>query len=110
MIDIYQDDNAFVNENGIQRPSFRTKDGETIFSIKREIMMENQIGRNESVAYSGGQWGVWNAVFGPKLQDGSPSTIWDPLTGKIEQSIATQWVKYNLRLYTAENWQTLGPK
>jgi hypothetical protein len=67
MIDIYQDDNAFVNENGMQRPSFRTKDGETIFSIKREIMMENQIGRNESVAYSGGQWGglecgVWTKI------------------------------------------------
>jgi len=110
LVDIYQDENAFVNENGMQRPSYRAKDGETIFSIKREIMMENQMGRNDSFAYSGGQWGGWNAVFGPKLQDGSPSTIWDPLTGKIDQSIATQWTKYDLRLYTEKNWQTLGPK
>ena len=49
-------------------------------------------------------------MFEPKLQDGSSSTIWDPLTGKIDQTIATQWAKYDLRLYTAENWQTLGPK
>jgi hypothetical protein len=110
LVDIYQDENAFVNENGMLRPSYRAKDGETIFSIKREIMMENQMGRNASFAYSGGQWGGWNAVFGPKLQDGSPSTIWDPLTGKIDQSIAAQWTQYDLRLYTEKNWKTLGPK
>ena len=110
LVDIYQDENAFVNENGMQRPSYRAKDGETIFSIKHEIMMENQMGRHNSFAYSGGQWGGWNAVFGPKLQDGSPSTIWDPLTGKIDPSIATQWTQYDLRLYTEKNWQTLGPK
>jgi hypothetical protein len=73
-------------------------------------MMENQMGRHDSFAYSGGQWGGWNAVFGPKLEDGSPSTIWDPLTGKIDKAIATQWTKYDLRLYTEKNWQTLGPK
>lgn len=110
LVDIYQDANAFVNENGMQRPSYRAKDGETIFSIKREIMMENQMGRNDSFAYSGGQWGGWNAVFGPKLKNGSPSIIWDPLTGKIDKSIASQWTKYDLRLYTEKNWQTLGPK
>jgi hypothetical protein len=110
LIDIYEDENAFVNENGMQRPSYRAKDGETIFSIKREIMMENQMGRNDSFAYSGGQWGGWNAVFGPKLQDGSPSAIWDPITGAIDKSIAAQWGKYDLRLYTEKNWQTLGPK
>ena len=110
LVDIYEDENAFVNENGMQRPSYRAKDGETIFSIKREIMMENQMGRHDSFAYSGGQWGGWNAVFGPKLEDGSPSTIWDPLTGEIDKAIATQWTKYDLRLYTEKNWQTLGPK
>jgi hypothetical protein len=110
LVDIYQDKNAFVNEHGMPRPSYRAKDGEVIFNIKREIMMENQMARNNSFAYSGGQWGGWNAVFGPKLQDGSPSTIWDPLTGEIDQSIAAQWTKYDLRLYTEENWQTLGPK
>ena len=110
LVNIYNDDNAFINENGQQRPSYRAKDGEIIFSIKREIMMENQIGRNDSFAYSGGQWGGWNAVFGPKLEDGSPSTIWDPLTGKIDKDIAQQWTQYDLRLYTEKNWQLLGPK
>jgi hypothetical protein len=110
LVDIYKDDNAFINENGQQRPSYRAKDGDIIFSIKREIMMENQMGRNDSFAYSGGQWGGWNAVFGPKLEDGAPSTIWDPLTGAIDKAIAAQWSKYDLRVYTEKNWQTLGPK
>lgn len=110
LVDIYQDNNAFVNENDMLRPSFRAKDGEVIFSIKREIMMENQMGRNDSFAYSGGQWGGWNAVFGPKMPDGSPSTIWDPQTGEIDKNIAAQWQKYDLRHYTESNWQTLGPK
>mgnify|MGYP000226993383 CR=1 FL=1 len=41
LVDIYEDDNAFVNEYGAERPSYRAKDGEVIFSIKHEIMMEN---------------------------------------------------------------------
>lgn len=110
LVDIYEDDNAFVNENGMLRPSFRAKDGEVIFSIKREIMMENQMGRHDSYAYSGGQWGGWNAVFGPKLANGEPSAIWDPRTGEIDKDIAAQWQKYDLRAYTEQNWQTLGPK
>lgn len=110
LVDIYADENAFVNENGMLRPSFRAKDGEVIFTIKQEIMMENQMGRNHSFAYSGGQWGGWNAVFGPQMPDGSPSTIWDPLTGEIDQNIAAQWHKYDLKLYTEKNWQSLGPK
>ena len=56
-VDIYNDDNTFVNENGEQRLYYRVKDGEIIFSIKRKIMMENQMGSNNSFAYSGDQWG-----------------------------------------------------
>ena len=112
LVDIYQDENGFINENGMQRSSYRAKDGETVFSIKREIMMENQMGRNDSFAHNGVQWGGWNAVFGPKPEDGTPSIIWDPLAGKIDQSIAAQWTKDKVRLTIVyrNNWQTLGPK
>jgi hypothetical protein len=70
-------------------------------------MMENQMGRNDSFAYSGGQWGGWNAVFGPKRQDGTSSTIWDPLTGAIDKEITAQWSKYDLRVYTKKNCKHL---
>jgi hypothetical protein len=110
LVDIYSDNNAFINEHGNERPSYRAKDGEIIFSIQREIMMENVIGREDSFAFSGGQWGGWNAVFGPKKQNGQPSVIWDPVTGEIDKEVAKAWEDYDLRLYTQNNWATLGPK
>lgn len=32
---------------------------------------------------SSGQFGSYNAVFGPRAQDGLPSLMFDPVTGKI---------------------------
>jgi len=110
LVDIYNDKNAFINEHGNERPSFRSNDGEIIFSIQREIMMENAIGRNNSFAFSGGQWGGWNAVFGPKQENGEPSAIWDPATGDIDKKVAKAWEAYDLRAFTEKNWATLGPK
>jgi hypothetical protein len=110
LVDIYKDENAFINEHGVERPSFRAKDGEVIFSIQREIMMENTMGRNDSFAYSGGQWGGWNAVYGPRLDSGQPSVLWDPITGEIDKEVAQAWSRYDLRKYTEDNWASLGPK
>ncbi len=110
LVDIYNDNNAFINEHGNERPSFRSKDGEIIFSIQREIMMENAMGRQNSFAFSGGQWGGWNAVFGPKQENGEPSVIWDPLTGEIDKKVAKAWEAYDLRAFTEKNWSSLGPK
>ncbi|UTA48762.1 hypothetical protein L1F30_04260 [Simiduia sp. 21SJ11W-1] len=110
LVNVYEDDNAFVNEYGQVRPSYRAKDGEVIFSIQHEIEMENALGRGNSFATSGGQWGGWNAVYSPRDSNGKPATIWDPQTGKIDKAIAVQWSKYDLRLYTEQNWAELGPK
>lgn len=110
LVDIYNDKNAFINEHGNERPSYRSNDGEIIFSIQREIMMENAIGRKNSFAFSGGQWGGWNAVFGPKQENGEPSVIWDPNTGEIDKKVAKAWEAYDLRAFTEKNWYSLGPK
>jgi esterase/lipase superfamily enzyme len=110
LVDIYNDDNAYVNEHGSERPSYRQTDGDVIFSIKREIMMENVMGKHNSFAFSGGQWGGWNAVYGPQNEDGTPSAIWDPVSGKVNKEVAEQWQRFDLRKYTEDNWSTLGPK
>jgi hypothetical protein len=110
LVDIYADDNAFVNEYGQSRPSYRAKDGEVIFSIEREIAMENQMARTNSFVASGGQWGGWNAVFSPKAESGLPAAIWHPYSGKINKDVAEAWKKFDLRLYTENNWRELGPK
>jgi len=110
LVDIYNDENAYINEHGSSRPSYRQKDGDVIFSIQREIMMENVMGKHNSYAFSGGQWGGWNAVYGPQNANGMPATIWDPVSGNIDKDVAEQWQKFDLRKYTQDNWTTLGPK
>lgn len=110
LVDIYEHDNAYFNRHNQERPSYRQKNGDLIFSIRHEIMMENNLGRTDSFVTSGGQWGGWNAVYGPRGEDGLPMAIWDPITGEIDKSVAEQWRKYDLTRHVDENWQSLGPK
>ena len=36
--------------------------------------------------------------------------MFDPVTGKIDHTIAVQWEKYDLKKVLEKNWSTLGPK
>jgi hypothetical protein len=110
LVNIYQDDNAFVNKYGFERPSTRDRNGDTELTMRHETGVENLLGRGNSYTLSGGQWGDWNAVFGPRGADGRPVPLWDPQTGKINHTVAEQWKKYDLRLVLETNWKTLGPK
>lgn len=110
LVDIYKDDNAYVNKNGFERPSARTPTGDTEFTMRLECMKENVLGTGDSYTMSGGQWGAWNAVYGPRSADNRPAALWDPHTGKIDHTVAEQWKKYDLRMIVEQNWQTLAPK
>jgi S-formylglutathione hydrolase FrmB len=110
LVNIYQDDNAYVNKYGFERPSTRDRNGDTEVTMRRETGVENLLGRGNSYTLSGGQWCDWNAVFGPRGADGQPVPLWDPQTGKINHAVAEQWKKYDLRLVLETNWKTLGPK
>ncbi len=110
LINIYSDDNAYINRYGVERPSMRDTHGEPMFSIRREVQMENALGRGNSSITSGGQWGGWNAVYGPKDKNGLPEAIWHPETGKVDHKVAEAWKPYDLNLYLSRNWSTLGPK
>lgn len=110
LINIYKDDNAYVDDRGGERPSKRDLNGNVEFTIRRECQMENVIGLGNSWTMSGQQWGAWNAVYGPRATDGRPMPIWDPKTGKIDKSVVPHWRKYDLRLILEENWKMLGPK
>jgi hypothetical protein len=110
LINIYDDENALVNEYGLDRPSNRDADGEIVFTIRQEIYMERVMGRGDTFTTSGGQWGGWNAVYGELGPDGTPVPIWDTVTGEINHDTAEAWSKYDLTRYVTRNWQTLGPK
>jgi hypothetical protein len=110
LINIYRDDNAYTDDQGMERASKRNLDGSVEFTIRRECQMENVIGLGNSWTMSGQQWGAWNAVYGPRGRDGRPVPLWDPKTGKMDRSVVPHWKKYDLRLILEENWKTLGPK
>ncbi|HMG34828.1 MAG TPA: alpha/beta hydrolase-fold protein [Blastocatellia bacterium] len=110
LVNIYEDENAYVNRFGFERPSARTLLGDTLFTIRHECQMENVMGRGDSWTMSGEQWGAWNAVYGPRGSDGRPIALWDPKTGKIDRRVVAHWKKYDLRLVLEENWKALGPK
>lgn len=78
--------------------------------MKDWIENENVNSRTNNYLISGGQFGAYNAVFGPKGKDGLPSLMFDPKTGKVDKEIAKQWEKYDLKKYLSANWPTIGPK
>ncbi len=110
LIDIYRDENAYVNAAGFERPSARRLNGDVQFTIRHECQIENVLGSGNSYTMSGAQWGSWNATFGPRGADGRPVPLWDPRTGKIDHQTAEYWKRYDLRLILEQNWASLGPR
>ncbi len=110
LINLYDDDNAFYNRYGYERPSMRDPDGEPRFSIRAEVWMEQVLGRGDTFTTSGGQWGSWAAVYGPRGDDGLPAAPWDSATGEIDHEVGGQWLKYDLRHQLQQHWSELGPE
>jgi enterochelin esterase-like enzyme len=103
LINIYRDENAFINEHGYLRPLVREVSGEPIVSQQRFIQFENVLVRNDTYTTSGG-------LFSPKGEDGLPAPLFDPVTGEIDHEVAEHWRRYDLKHYVEKNWETLGPK
>lgn len=110
LVNIYSDDNAYINRHGFERPSARDLNGDIQFTIRHECRMENVLGAGDSWTMSGQQWGAWNAAYGPRGDDRRPKPIWNPKTGEIDRTVIEHWKKYDLRLVLEQNWKTLGPK
>jgi S-formylglutathione hydrolase FrmB len=110
LVNIYQDDNAYVGPHGFERPAAREVTGEVRYTMRHECQLENVLGRRGSWTLSGGQWGAWNATYGPKGSDGRPVPLWDPITGVIDHKVASEWKAYDLRHVLESHWAELGPK
>ena len=110
LIDIYENDNAYINQHGFERPAARDVTGEVRFTMRHECRIENVLGRANSWTLSGGQWGAWNATYGPRGGDGRPVALWDPVTGQIDHAVTERWKAYDLRRILEERWAELGPK
>ncbi len=110
LINIYADENAYLNRHGFERPASRDVDGEIRSTVRHECRLEAALGMGGRWELSGRDWCAWNAVFGPRGDDGLPKPLWDGKTGKIDPDVAEHWQKYDLRLRLEQDWPTLGPK
>jgi Putative esterase len=110
LINIYEDDNAYVTKAGTERASSRDSKGNTKLTMRSEVLIERVLGGGDRWELGGRDWGSWNATFGPRGDDGYPKPLWDGKTGKIDRSVLEHWKKYDLRMTLEKNWQTLAPK
>lgn len=64
----------------------------------------------EDVLGPGGQMQSFEAVFGPRGEDGVPVPLWDRRTGKIDPETVKAWRRYDITDKVRREWKTLGPK
>jgi Putative esterase len=113
IIDIYNDNNAFLPPNYDppipERPLMRTPEGQTVITMRQMSQLEDVLGTH---GRSGQQLEAWEAVYGPVGVDGYPKPLWDKSTGKIDTAVALYMRDhdYDLRYYLEKNWVAIGPK
>ncbi len=111
IVNIYQDKNAYFLDSPWKktpRPGQRDWLGHISSTMADQNHLELALGTR---ARSGGQWDIWQAVFGPVGRDGYPKPIWDKLSGEINHQVALYWREhYDLRYILQRDWSTLGPK
>ena len=110
-INLYKDLNAFAATGAaasIERPAMRDYLGQTLATQRDESHMELVLGDH---GRSGGQYDIWQAVFGPEGPDGYPQPIFDKETGAIDPKVAAYWRDhFDLTHIVERDWASLGPK
>ncbi len=110
-INLYADKNAFFIEGPhikVAQPASRDYLGHTFLTTQKANQYELALG---SHARSGGQFDIWQAVYGPVGKDGYPRPIFDKETGEIDPAVAAYWREhFDLSAILQKNWATLGPK
>ena len=110
-VNVYDDTNAYEMEGPFQRilrPEARDWLGHVRASMRDSNHLELALGTH---GRSGGQYDIWQAVFGPMGEDGYPRPIWDKFSGEIDPSVAEYWREnYDLRHILERDWTELGSR
>ncbi len=111
IVNVYEDENAYYTDSEwhrVERPNARSFDGNIRSTVRQENHLELATG---SKTRSGGQWAIWEAVFGPVGEDGYPAPIWDPENGDIDRQTAEYWrSNFDLNHHLQTNWESLSGK
>jgi len=109
-LNIYENDNIFINKYGYEIPLMRTSNGDTRVSFRHWIEFNNITSISGLYTDSDDYFGIWSRLFSKKGSDGKPEKLFDPYTGIIDPNVAASWKRYDLMHYLLENWQLLAPK
>ncbi|HEY6060896.1 MAG TPA: hypothetical protein VIV10_09950 [Gemmatimonadales bacterium] len=111
VVNIYTDTNAYwlpSRWKRVPRPGHRDWLGNVNVTLGQMNQLERVLA---SHGRSGGQWDIWQAVYGPAGADGYPRPIWDKRTGTIDHAVAAYWREhFDLGAILRRDWATLGPK
>ncbi len=111
VVNLYKDPNAYTltgQAASVERPAVRNYMGE-IFATQRDSNYAELVIGDKG--RSGGQYDIWQAVYGPRGADGYPQPIWDKVTGVIDPKVAAYWRDhFDLTHIIERDWKTLGPK
>ena len=108
-LNVYTSGNAFRKRAGLQLKESvtglaRTYTGDMLASLEDGYRFEQALGG----ALSGGQIGVWMAVYGPTGKTGLPRPLWDE-RGAIDEKVAAHWREhYDLSHIIQRDWATLA--
>jgi hypothetical protein len=96
--------NMYVNAQGKPYMLVRMA-GVDVVPLRDYILQERALGPY------GGQFGSFDAVFGPRGPDGRPQPLFDRTSGQIDPAVAREWeAHYDIVHTLVTNWATLGPQ
>lgn len=104
-IPLYTNKNAYLREDGTEIISIRRFDNGVQVneaSVAQENHWELTFGTNTRSI--GGQWDIWDAVFGVQGLNGYPLVPWDKVTGDIYPGAVEYWKKMDLAEHITSNW------
>jgi S-formylglutathione hydrolase FrmB len=100
-VDIYADPSTYRRPTG-EPYGVARQNGKMVVTVEQFAKME--------VPIRGEQLGSFDAVFGPRGDDGDPIRLYDPQTGAIDAKVAKYWQRYDIWLKLKREWPTIGPK
>jgi hypothetical protein len=111
-VDLYNADNAYVEDNGDIIPSshsYNTTTGvDTVtLTMPNENHYELAVGNRSRSQV--GQWDIWNAAFGAQGANCYPLEPWNKVNGTIDHGAVDKWKAMDMSEVLTDHWATLGP-